>query len=131
MIYGIGTDLCEVARMERSLTRQAFVQRVFSEQEQELLDSRKGAARTQTAAANFAAKEAFLKACGTGLAGFALAEVSALRNEHGAPYLSFTGKAAAFIEQNGLTAHLSLTHESGLAAAFVILESAAPCNSDD
>ena len=67
MILGIGTDLCQVERMEKSLSRAGFAAHVFSGAERALLDSRRGAARAQTAAANFAAKEAFLKACGTGL----------------------------------------------------------------
>ena len=74
--------------------------------------------RPQTAAANFAAKEAFGKALGTGLLReFALCETEALRDENGAPYFSFSGRAAAL-----MTAHLSLTHEGGTAAAFVVLE---------
>ena len=79
-------------------------------------------ARAESAAANFAAKEAFLKACGTGLAGFALNEIAALRDERGAPYLAFSGRTAEFMETNQLSAHLSLTHEADLAAAFVVLE---------
>ena len=72
-IFGIGADLCQSSRMERCLQREAFLHRVFSAQEQALLAARSGKARWETAAANFAAKEAFLKACGVGLGGFALA----------------------------------------------------------
>ena len=122
MIYGIGTDLCQISRMERSLARPAFAERVFAAGERELLDGRTGKARLETAAANFAAKEAFLKACGTGLAGIALNEIAALRDERGAPYLAFSGRTAEFMETNQLSAHLSLTHEADLAAAFVVLE---------
>ena len=50
------------------------------------------------------------------------AEIAALRQPSGAPYLEFTGKAARFMAQNHLQAHLSLTHEAGLAGAFVVLE---------
>lgn len=72
---------------------------------------------------NFAAKEAFGKALGTGLLReFALCEAEALRDENGAPYFSFSGRAAALMQARGLTAHLSLTHEGGTAAAFVVLE---------
>ena len=81
-----------------------------------------GKKQAETAAANFAAKEAFLKACGTGLSGFSMAEIAALRQPSGAPYLEFTGKAARFMSQNHLQAHLSLTHEAGLAGAFVVVE---------
>ena len=51
-----------------------------------------------------------------------MAEIAALRRPSGAPYLEFTGKAARFMAQNHLQAHLSLTHEAGLAGAFVVLE---------
>lgn len=75
MIFGIGTDLCDAGRMEKSLTRQSFVNHVFSPQEQDQLNTLHGKHRAESAAANFAAKEAFLKAAGTGLGGFALPEL--------------------------------------------------------
>ncbi len=78
----------------------------------------------ESAAADFAAKEAFLKAAGTGLSGFAMPQIEALRKPSGAPYYAFSGGAAAWMQKNGLTAQLSLTHENGLAAAFCILEKA-------
>ena len=121
-IYGIGTDLCQASRMERCLQRETFLRRVFSPQEQALLGARGGKARWETAAANFAAKEAFLKACGTGLGGFALAEIAVLRRESGAPYYALSGAAAAWAEANRITAHLSLSHDGGLACAFAVLE---------
>ena len=122
MIAGIGTDLCAVERIAASLERPGFAARVFSEAERQLLDSLHGRRRTETAAANFAAKEAFLKAAGTGLGGFSLAEIGVLRAESGAPFFSLTGAAQRWMEETRLTAHVSLTHESGLAAAFVVLE---------
>lgn len=123
MIFGIGTDLCEVSRIEKSIARLTFVRHVFAESEQALLAGRTGKAKTESAAANFAGKEAFLKACGTGLAGFALREIAVLREEStGAPYLAFTGEAAAWMQARRLRANISLTHDGGLASAFVILE---------
>ena len=122
MIYGIGIDLCDVSRIEKSIARPAFLQHVYTPAEQALIAAHTGRKQAETAAANFAAKEAFLKACGTGLSGFALVEVAALRQPSGAPCLEFTGKAARFMEQNHLRAHLSLTHEAGFAGAFVVLE---------
>ena len=122
MIFGVGIDLCDAGRLEKSLAKQSFLDHVFAPSEQALLASLGEKRRAETAAANFAAKEAFLKACGTGLAGFALNEIAALRDERGAPYLAFFGRAAEFMETNQLSAHLSLTHEADLAAAFVVLE---------
>ena len=122
MIYGIGVDTAAIARLEKSMARPAFVQRVFGAQEQALLAGR-GRHAAASAAANFAAKEAFGKALGTGIfTAFSLPEVQVLRRENGAPYFAVSGQAAALLTEKGLTAHLSLTHESGLATAFVILE---------
>ena len=122
MIAGIGTDLCAVERIDRCLQRPGFAARVFSDAERALLDSLQGKRRAETAAANFAAKEAFLKAAGTGLGGFALAEIAVLRQNSGAPDFALSGRAEQWARQNHLTAYVSLTHENSLAAAFVVLE---------
>ena len=122
MILGVGIDLCDAGRMEKSITRQSFLDHVFAPEEQALLAALGDKHRAETAAANFAAKEAFLKAAGTGLGGFALIDLTVLRKESGAPYFALTGPAAEWTAANALTPHLSLTHENGLACAFVILE---------
>ena len=121
-IPGIGVDLCAIARMEKCLESETFVRRVFAPAEQELLSKLAAARRAASAAANFAAKEAFLKAAGTGLSGFELADIAVLRQKSGAPYICLSGKAAAWAAENGLLARVSLTHEQGLACAFVVLE---------
>ncbi len=131
MLYGIGCDLCEIARLEKSLCGghgAAFARRVFGPAEQKALglcggEFVLGAHTLASAAADFAAKEAFLKAAGTGLAGaFAMREIEAVRLESGAPAYLFTGKTAEWVRQNRITAHLSLSHDGGLAMAFCILE---------
>jgi len=122
MILGVGVDLCAVARIEKSVQSPSFCRRVYAPAEQALLDSLSGKRHSETAAANFAAKEAFLKAAGTGLGGFALSELAVLRHESGAPYFALTGRAAAWAEQNRVRPHLSLSHEGGLATALVVLE---------
>ena len=129
MLYGIGCDLCEIARLEKSLSGPhgaAFARRVFGPAERAALGlgenplSHKTAA---SAAANFAAKEAFLKAAGTGLAGpFSLAEIEAVRLDNGAPEYRFSGRTAAWVAERGLAARLSLSHDGGLALAFCTLE---------
>ena len=121
MILGVGIDLCDAGRMEKSITRQSFLDHVFAPEEQALLAALGDKHRAETAAANFAAKEAFLKAAGTGLGGFAMPELAVLRRESGAPYFALTGAAAAW----ALTVHVSLSHERGLASAVVILETGA------
>ncbi len=136
MIYGIGCDLCGIARMEKSLTGPhgaAFVRRVFGPAEQAALglplpQAQLQPARSRThciasAAADFAAKEAFLKAARTGLREpFSLCEIEAVRLPSGAPEYRFSGKTAAWVAERGLKAHLSLSHDAGMAQAFCILE---------
>ena len=122
MIRGVGIDAVQIARMKKSMARGHFAQRVFSAEERAALALLSEARRTESAAACFAAKEAFLKAAGRGLGGFALCDIAALRRESGAPYYALSGTAAAYLKENGLTAHLSLTHEGGLAIAVALLE---------
>ena len=111
-----GFDLIEIDRIANSMKNPRFLTRVFSDEELALFESRKFA--VQTIAANFAAKEAFSKALGTGLRGYALREVSVLRNELGAPYFSLSGNAKKLCE--GIELSLSLSHTDTLAAAFVV-----------
>lgn len=118
MIYGIGVDTASAARLEKSIASAHFVQRVFGPEERALLQSRGPLHRAQTAAANFAAKEALAKALGTGLSGFVWVQAQALRAQSGAPYFAFSGQLAGVMRQKGLTAHLSLTHEGGFAHGF-------------
>ncbi len=121
MIAGIGTDLTRIGRIQKSLEKPGFLERVFGPQERALL--RAAPRRAERAAANFAAKEAFGKALGTGLMReFSPCEAEALRDGRGAPYFAFSGRAAALMRARGLRAHLSLTHEGEYAAAFVVLE---------
>ena len=76
--------------------------------------------RAETIAASYAAKEAFGKALGTGVRGFAFKEVAVLRDPLGAPYFALSGNAARIAEERELRFSLSLTHTEELAAAFVI-----------
>ena len=133
MLYGIGCDLCEIAHLEKSLTgahAAVFLRRVSVKAERAALGldaplpaGRGAAHRLASAAANFAAKEAFLKAAGTGLNGpFALCEIEAIRLESGAPAYRFSGKTAEWVQARGLAARLSLSHEGGMALAFCVLE---------
>ncbi len=117
MIYS-GTDLCSIARIEKSVKNPRFLTRVFSREEISLFEARGNSAAT--IAANWAGKEAFSKAMGTGLRGFALRDISVLRDELGAPYLSLSGKAKEAAERRELCFSVSLSHTEGLALAFVI-----------
>ena len=135
MLFGVGCDLCEVARMEKSLFGAhgaAFEARVFGTGERQALalaecradpSARRCTHRAASAAADFAAKEAFLKAAGTGLREpFSLCEIEAVRLPGGAPAYRFSGRSAQWVEAHRLRAHLSLSHEDGMAMAYCILE---------
>ena len=120
MIYGIGVDTTTIERIERTMTHEAFMTRVFGENERAMFEQRRN--RAETVAANCAAIEALGKALATGLSGFVWSEAEALRGEKGAPDFRFSGAREYFIRENNITAHLSLTHEGGFSTAFVLLE---------
>lgn len=135
MLYGIGCDLCSIDRMQKSLAGAhgaTFARRVFGEEERASLgltegflfpEGRAGQRKAASAAADFAAKEAFLKAAGTGLAGsFSLCEIEAVRLPSGAPEYRFSGRTAQWVAERHLKARLSLSHDNGMALAFCILE---------
>lgn len=120
-MYGIGTDIVTISRIEKSLERESFLHRVYGEKEIALFAT--GAKiKTASLAANFAAKEAFGKALGTGVRGFELCEVQALRDPMGKPYFELSGSAKQIVESKNLACHLSLSHENDKAIAFVVME---------
>lgn len=121
---GLGIDLCGVERIERELKRgDAFLRRFFTNSERAYIASR-GQMGAQSAAAMFAAKEAFLKAVGTGIGGgIALDEIGVEHLPGGAPAYRLTGTAQARLGELGAErAFLSLTHEAGMAAAVCVIE---------
>lgn len=113
---GIGTDIVEISRIEKSLKNESFLNKVYSERERALIE-KKG---VKSAAANFAAKEAFSKALGTGIRGFSLSEVEVLREENGKPYIVLSGRAKT--QAAGRKIEVSLSHTESLALAFVVIE---------
>lgn len=121
---GLGIDLCEVERIERALKRSdAFLQRYFTDGERAYIASR-GQMAVQSAAAMFAAKEAFLKAVGAGIGGgIALDEIAVEHLPGGSPAYRLTGVAQKRLGELGAErAFLSLTHEAGMAAAVCVIE---------
>jgi len=111
-----GVDAVEIRRIAKSIQRPGFLRRFFSEEEQAYFESRKTA--PQTVAGHFAAKEAFSKAMGTGLAGFELREVTVRHDERRKPFLVMEGQAAALAA--GWSFSLSITHTEDTATAFVV-----------
>ncbi|MEO6390655.1 MAG: holo-ACP synthase [Pyrinomonadaceae bacterium] len=123
MIISTGIDIIEVARIREALKRTArFVDRVFTPDERAYCDSRGGAA--QHYAARFAAKEAALKALGTGWSGgISWHDVEVMSRENGAPYLVLSGGALeVFHRLTGRHLHLSMSHTNEHAIAQVIIE---------
>ena len=114
---GIGIDLCGIERIARAMEgNERFLMKYYTEEERGWI-SRKGKAGDQSAAAMFAAKEAFLKAVGVGLA-LPLQDIEVLHTELGQPYYHLMGKAKEAAD--GGEALLSITHEGLMAAAVCI-----------
>ena len=119
---GLGIDLCEIARIERAMS-DGFLNKYYTPEERDYLASR-GRMGPESAAAMFAAKEAFLKAVGAGIGGgVELREVGVRHLPGGAPEYALTGAAVERLNALGAQrAHLSLTHEGGMAAAVCVIE---------
>ena len=124
MIVGTGVDLCEVDRIERSAQRfgRRFIERVFTPRE--IAYAERKAKKYERYAARFAAKEAGMKAIGTGWKrGVRWKDFEVANLPSGKPTLKFHGKAAEFAERLGVrNVALSITHTSETALAHVILE---------
>ena len=128
MILGIGSDLCNIERIEKSLERfgDKFLNRVFTE-----VEKAKAASRPHTIAGTlakrFAAKEAFSKAVGTGFKrGVFMKDIGVVNAPSGAPTLELTGGAKARLDEltpdgHAVEVHLTLTDDHPWAQAFVIL----------
>lgn len=129
MIVGLGSDLCNIERIERSLARfgTRFEDRVFTEVERAKA-ARRPFTRAGTYAKRFAAKEAFSKAVGTGFKrGVFMKDIGVVNAPSGAPTLALSGGAKAALDAlipMGHTAHihLTLTDDHPWAQAFVIIE---------
>ena len=120
-MYGIGVDIVSIGRIAKSLEKESFLTKVYGEREIALFAS-ENKIKTNSLAANFAAKEAFSKALGTGVRGFELTDVEILRDSLGAPYFEFSGKAKEIVEDKKLDCKVSLSHEKDKAVAFVVIE---------
>lgn len=124
MIRGIGVDLIEVERVRKAKLRwgDRFLKRIYTDAELDYCLH--GALADQRLAARFAAKEAFLKALGTGLSlGARWREIEVGSDNQGAPALRLAGTAAALMSAKGdIKTHLSISHTRAKAVAFVVLE---------
>lgn len=118
MIYGIGVDIIEIGRVKNAIEKTTgFLSKVFNESE--IRYSKK---RYESLAGNFAAKEAFAKALGTGIRGFSLKEVEVVRDELGKPSIVLHGNVKELIDNKNIIIHLSISHNKDNAVAYVVLE---------
>lgn len=139
MILGIGSDICDIRRIEKSLARfgQAFENRIFTEGERAKARRRAGGGTrngtASTYAKRFAAKEAMGKALGTGVGaggGIYWRDIEVVNLPSGKPTLRLAGNALKILEvmtPKGMRAiiHVSLVDEYPIAQAFVIIEAVA------
>lgn len=124
MIVGLGLDIAEIDRIEAAITRhgQAFINRLFTPAEAEYCERHQN--RYERYAARFAAKEAAMKALGTGWRhGIRWRDIEVAREASGKPTLRLSGVAREFAERMGVrNISLSITHSGNLALAEVIFE---------
>ncbi len=111
MITGTGIDILLISRMAKSMEKETFLRKVFTEAERDYIQSKGNGA--QSAAGIFCAKEAYLKAMGKGIGSIPLHEIEVLHKKSGAPYIGCKDKKI----------HLSISHMGDIAIAQVIIES--------
>jgi holo-[acyl-carrier protein] synthase len=126
MIFGVGTDVVELSRIQASYDRfgEHFVQRILMEEELELF--RKSKWPVRFLAMRFAGKEAAVKAMGTGFRhGIWLRDVGITNNDWGRPLIIWSERGLGVCERLGIGAgHVSLTDDAGLIIAFAVVETA-------
>lgn len=122
MLLGVGCDIIEIARIKKAVQSEAFKRRVFAPEEIAYCESR-GRQAAASFAARFAAKEAVLKALGTGLRGGSLTEISVANDELGKPSVQLTGYHKQLADELGVKRiFLSMSHARETAMAYVVME---------
>ena len=128
MIYGVGTDICDVRRIAATLQRRGerFAEKVLGPSELEVFRARRARVEARGVAhlaTRFSAKEAFSKAVGLGMRmpmSWRACEI--LNQPSGKPYIRLHGELAAWFEARKLVAHVTVSDESDYAASFVVIE---------
>ena len=134
MIYGIGTDICDIRRIRASLEKhgERFAQKVLSDNEMQIYRARSERwpeRGVRYVATRFSAKEAFSKAIGMGMRmpmTWRSCEVAKLPS--GQPTLVLHGELKAWFEAKGLSAHVSVSDESDYATSYVVVEKTVATN---
>jgi holo-[acyl-carrier protein] synthase len=128
MIYGVGTDICDVRRIEAVLARRGdrFAEKVLGPHEIEVYRARKGKVEARGVsylATRFSAKEAFSKAIGLGMRmPMTWRDCEVVKATSGQPQIKLHGALADWFEARRLRAHVSVTDEDDYAASFVVVE---------
>ena len=132
MVYGIGTDLCDVRRIAATLARRGdrFAEKVLGPEEWQVFHARRARAEARGLrylATRFSAKEAFSKAIGLGIRMPMTWRACEILNEPGGkPVVRLSGELADWFAARRWVAHVSVTDETDYAAAYVVVETAAP-----
>ena len=124
MIYGIGTDLVDLERIKKMKSPSAFANKILGDQELKKFAEMKEGRNHSYLGKQFAAKEAFVKALGTGFKDPVFhKDIQILRNSLGKPEVLLSGGAKSFVDSLGITkSHVSLADESNHLLAFAVLE---------
>ena len=132
MVHGIGTDICDIRRIRAALQRhgERFAEKVLGPNEIEVFRARRARVEARGVAylaTRFSAKEAFSKAIGLGLRSpMRWRDCETLNRPSGQPEIRLHGALAAWFDQQGLVAHVSLTDENDYATSFVVVETRQP-----
>lgn len=119
MIKGIGTDIIEIARINKYIQNKNFVNKIYTKEEQKLYNGN----NPESLAGNFACKEAIVKAFGTGFKGCKPTEIEILRSNNGKPYVNLYSNANEIFKSMGCNSILvSISHNKDNAVAFAIIE---------
>ena len=120
MIRGIGTDIVEIDRISNAIKKEFFLKKAFNDSE---IDMAVGRKKDSFLAGNFATKEAFVKALGTGFRGVELKDLAVLRDELGKPFIKICNNLNRHlqgIDENKI--HVSISNTDSLAIAMVVIE---------
>jgi holo-[acyl-carrier protein] synthase len=123
MILGIGCDLIEVERIRTAIEKGGFVERVYTDAEKQFCTNKQGLPKYESYAARFSAKEAFVKALGTGFRQGSFQDIEILDDSLGKPKINLYGNFAKLAKSMGVSKmHVTLSHVSAMAMAEVVLE---------
>lgn len=121
MIVGIGNDIIEIERVEKAISKEGFIAKVYTQREIENIVKRGN--RTETYAGIFSAKEAISKAIGTGVREFALTDLEILNDDLGKPYVIVSNKLNKIIQRKkeNYQIEIAISHSKKYATAMAII----------